>query len=228
MSHLCQQESFEAVQNIGLTEFLDADPRPTFIVALEDARHRQTQSLQLAFVNDSLQKHEELVRLLVSFRDGKELEQGGTGKWESFRRWIAGIDKDKDKNVCGLPSSRIYKEILWTKFTVHGEWVIITSNGGESSPTAGEKRLGMEFEPHTPELRPFQNNGSGQSVEPMDTLMKPKPSLAQGWWASFGSIRQPSAHWSTILSTDWASTRLGPMDTWSARLRQMCKLVMAG
>lgn len=55
------------------------------------------------------------------------------------------------------------------------------------------------------------------------------PSLDQGFfdWTRLPISSALPAHIQFVRSVDWASTALGPIETWSSELRSMCNLIMA-
>ncbi|KZF21968.1 hypothetical protein L228DRAFT_238996 [Xylona heveae TC161] len=62
-----------------------------------------------------------------------------------------------------------------------------------------------------------------------EALVSPRSALDRGFfdWTRLANSPDLPSHIQFARSVDWASTSLGPMETWPADLRQMCNLIMA-
>ena len=104
------------LSSIGVLEFLEHDPRPTFILDLQNPTDPETNCLRILQLNPSLQYRSDL----SSVASGR-LDLSSKGEAVEFKQWIQG---------CAVPTF-CYIGYLWTTFTLRKRWRIISANSLE-------------------------------------------------------------------------------------------------
>ncbi|QDS74420.1 hypothetical protein FKW77_005958 [Venturia effusa] len=116
----------DGLEALSIKEFLDADPRPTFIIDLgKDDEHFLGNGRPIAavFCNTALQSHEVLFDLVV----GVALLAPQDSSRAKFESWATGQTRfDDSRDV--YPSSFLYGGMLWTGSTVRRRWRLISGN----------------------------------------------------------------------------------------------------
>ncbi|KAL8243956.1 hypothetical protein R6Q59_010214 [Mikania micrantha] len=122
-------EPFSQLNQIGIKEIFDCDPRPTFILDLDIGNLgtdlSQANKLSIIFCNGALQSHHVLYELITGTSDSDNNDHSGDTHPAGFRTWAASISKlDDSYEVC--PSTFIYNDMLWTASTVRKKWRVIS------------------------------------------------------------------------------------------------------
>ncbi|KAL9089246.1 MAG: hypothetical protein Q9165_005814 [Trypethelium subeluteriae] len=303
-----QEDATHLLSHIGISELLEQDERPTFIVDLKDSRNLGSGPLQILFANSSLRTSGMLE--LVSGKD--EPDSGSSngsigGSWAQFRTWLLSAANRGESLNISLPSIK-FAGISWSCSTLRKRLRIVSgrytptipnndiqtqTSRGEASATSLEQSnapavtttskhqtgndepsdyFGDVAHPATGDSAPTlrETNEVAPSIEvagapPLDVLngaksksdsdisdtLESSPSIVNECVlraAAAGSVddfhsperrggffdwtRLPDSadlpqHVQFARSVDWASTSLGPMETWSPDLRQMSNLIMA-
>lgn len=119
------------LNDLGLQEIFDADPRPTFIIDLDPDVPLDVHSIHPIFCNAALRLHERLFEA-VARKDHAliathDFAVPDDSKYTDFRDWATGSTKfDDSKDV--FPLSFLYEDLLWTGSTVRRRWRIISGN----------------------------------------------------------------------------------------------------
>jgi len=216
----------EALNRIGVTEYLAVDRRLAFIVDLKSSSIN-LRSFPLAFVNEALHKRPEVLEALIGLGDVESSTRSFSLKQAPFKRWA--IAPDQDDTTYEQPSVYCHSGIYWTKSTLRKRWRIITADG----------RQQVAISPNNPDVRePSEIAGSqlcndnviGGMTQNSDknTEVDTQHSHDDNRYCDWVCLdRGISSHWKLLLAVDWASTPLGSMRMWSFQLRQMCNLIMA-
>jgi hypothetical protein len=128
--------SLDELNNIGIKEVLEQDPRPTFILDL-DPDDLSTVSvegdLKLLFCNESLRSHHLLLDSIVGGSDDTNRLSTDQKASTGFRAWAISITKfDDTKDV--FPLTYTYRGMLWTGLTVQKRWRLISGNQCFTTP----------------------------------------------------------------------------------------------
>ena len=233
------------LSSVGITELLDLDDRPTFVLDLQ-----KPAGAGPVYYNQSLQDLK-LVGLDVgkcvveSFTDGTS-DPNNT----SFLDWSTSTAGKEPATYCG---------IKWSANTLRGRWrVIFGIVGNAFEPNARIASPDLSTIPRQLSLPIVEKNTSMAdtlSCDPVDkelSAFMPHredriptiPAVEQKSlpiyherhteYESLGAfdITAPnplvplSPHIKFFLGFDWGSTELGPINTWSTELRRMCNLLM--
>lgn len=136
-------EGFNALK---ITDVLDADSRPTFVIDLDPdyPQSQITTAILPVFCNAALRLHERLLEAVLdnshdhkrdtydrdSQLETEETEQGDVEPrptHEHFKTWVTSITThDDSKDV--YPLSFVYQGLLWTGSTVRKRWRLISGN----------------------------------------------------------------------------------------------------
>jgi len=212
-----------SLQQIGFTDLLDQDLRPTFIIDLDDDTHdTPTAPLQPVFCNALLHVSRSLKSTILGFApsiDDSTVNSDGPHSYSEFACWARCTLEEQARD--GSLLSINYYGILWKSSTVGERWRIIS---------------GTEFNSIAPYLSHFPGyqiadmpasfTTGGLSV---DGLVKLRKSFFD---TKYDFTRSPTTHnlpphLQLFLSIDWSSTPLGPINSWSSELRHLCNIVTA-
>ncbi|PKS05150.1 hypothetical protein jhhlp_008517 [Lomentospora prolificans] len=121
--------SLEEFGSLIITEVLDQDSRPTFVIDLDPDEGLTVGAGRILpiFCNTALRLHEKLLDVVLG-REPEELPSDPEKPtYESFSSWATGVTKfDSSRDV--FPQSFIYREMLWTGSTVRQRWRLISGN----------------------------------------------------------------------------------------------------
>lgn len=213
----------QALAALGLTSFLEADPRPTFVL---DVNANLNDALEPVFINESLQSDAQLLKSLP-FKV-KPRSPGPPSKVLSstFKLWIKDLVQLEDARV-----SCSYSGVNWTGFIVSRKWIVISGECANLSslaslPVRSESPVATSDGP--PRLRRTLTNSEENLL-----LSSPVPLEAAFVtpgtpdWTVKNPVGELPQHIILARSVDWSATPLGDMATWSREFRQIACLLMA-
>lgn len=184
-----------------LVEFLQGDPRPTFVAELP---HDAISSTNIGFANTALHADSrlyEVVLEVVASREGH------------FWAWIFG-----QSSQGGHEDSRqatLYMDCYWTRSVFRGKYIIVSSNEQRRLDTPRRPGLQSNDRSHTLLQLPTESNsGMPQDTEEDFTVPGLTPETEEPFVL-------------TINSFDWSSTPLGPMSNWPVQLQQTFNQILA-
>ncbi len=109
---------------LSITEILDQDPRPTFIIDLDpdDSITIGAKRVSPIFCNSALRLHERLFDVVIG-NDTEPL----ISAYEEFSTWATGVTRfDDSKDV--FPNTCLFFDLIWTGFTIRKRWRLISGN----------------------------------------------------------------------------------------------------
>ncbi|KAH6685941.1 aerobic respiration control sensor protein arcB [Plectosphaerella plurivora] len=131
-----RRDSLAELDSINLTEVLDADARPTFIVDLDPDEGITIGAKRIVpiFCNAALRLHEKLYDAVLGRADPSGLTSDPdtegdavTVAYEDFSVWATGVTKfDSSRDV--FPLSFEFRGMLWTGSTVRQRWRLVSGN----------------------------------------------------------------------------------------------------
>ncbi|KAF2086949.1 hypothetical protein K490DRAFT_43180 [Saccharata proteae CBS 121410] len=187
----------DSLNDVGLADFLQHDPRPTFVLDLDILDEHQN-LLQPVYCNPALLGPDaDNLLEVISGRDNMNTE----GAWmlrpySKYRRWIFGNEMDN------APGGYSYSNMLWTKVIVKDRWSVV-SGLQESAPACVAPR---------PDIQHRRESMAG-------------PELTLDWTCQ-NPPSEMTDHIKFTRSVDWGATSLGPMSGWSPQLRLMSNVIM--
>ncbi|OCK84334.1 hypothetical protein K432DRAFT_422644 [Lepidopterella palustris CBS 459.81] len=267
--------SLRSFNEVSITEFLDLDERPTFVIDLELPADRElsadhlaastTKSLDVIYQNPAMRSIDGLLDIVLGYKSASDHGQPMPTTYTEFRAWAL-TPLERGVSVKQRLSSLPYNGINWNASTLRNRWNIINGifkktstllsnvnsncqlvSMGTSSFTAGDfPLLQLAEEPSKQQDRPLSlcdrtellhQQQSAKLEDPVHDIPVPdsnssQTGLAQSHkydWTVLAS--DPPLHTSPyihfIRKFDWASTPVGPIETWSSHLRLMCLFTMA-
>ncbi|KAL2018565.1 hypothetical protein VTK56DRAFT_607 [Thermocarpiscus australiensis] len=243
----------QLLQGIGVVELLEQDDRPTFIIDLNDKANFSSDPLRILFANAALRAKPAVLELLQPDTAESVLnpELSGFKTWAvSLVRDKAGANEGSSSiTYAGLLWTFL---TLRRRFRViHGNnstaLVSPTPQGAQPPPTL-DLRLSVPLtgtESGTPgsgyfgasgqapvctnpEVRSGKGSNAATPVRVFDDLvLTPSPLYTTFDWTRI-PLDDPSlgAHHRFARSVDWASTPLGPLESWPPELRIMSNMIM--
>jgi len=222
------------LQQVGLVDLLESDPRPNFVVALGASTSTSTSNLasasatetdepylpSIVYANPSLTAFPQLLDLLASSREENH---------EFFWKWIVAPSPPRDEASSsdgrdGLGDSSFwYLNLLWTKSVVRGSWVVVGANDEPPSSERPHKMLQQTAIPTrqvdaspSAALLPEQPGGL-----PLAPLAESKPDRELSAVLTAYLDQDQLTFLNVIHNQDWAASPLGPLAEWPSRLRQI-------
>lgn len=243
----------ELDSTLCITEVLENDARPTFIIDLDPDESIAFGVAPIApiFANSALRLHEPLYDAI---RGGMVCQDALQAQaYVDFNVWATGVSKfDNSRDV--FPLSHLFHNMLWTGSTVRQRWRLISGNlfsttvpARDLSDVSKSPEAGLDLpRPRSPSLdmtdksstlvsntreRTFAKPSSTSSDKTGSTQSKKlflaAPEKAVADW----TVPKPrgilSAHLQFARSVNWETTPLGPMHKWSPEFRQTVNLVMS-
>ncbi|KAH6984305.1 hypothetical protein BKA56DRAFT_580868 [Ilyonectria sp. MPI-CAGE-AT-0026] len=118
------------LSTINITDVLDADSRPTFIVDLDPDEElpQGLKAIRPVFCNVALRLHERLLDAVCGNEGPDPIDdEADSVPYQAFQSWATGITtQDDSKDI--FPLSCLYKDLLWTGSTVSKRWRLISGN----------------------------------------------------------------------------------------------------
>lgn len=220
--------------SIGIKDFLDFDPRPSFVVTPDidvgDA-------FKPIYTNDALRQNYQVVRSVFQHLSPNSPPSSPKVSSAEFRFWV----KDSAQNVtpdASNPQSFSFCGMLWTTFTIRNRWTVISgsSSHAEARSISGSLSLRSEspgnaqFRPQTDHMKDRQLAQSRSEQNLKARRDSPSPAFDTPGTPDW-TLAQPtgvlSPHVIFARSIDWASTPLGDMASWSTEFRQITNLLFA-
>lgn len=224
------------LQFFDIVDLLEADLRPAFILDLEKNHNTSTDNLPIVYSNASLRDNAALVAEIVHRPTQSEQRR-------RFRTW-ATHTKVKSASPEDNSPTCAFMDIIWSKITLRDRWGIISAN----ITTIQQSSDVFQHIPREPltELLSEKKDASKQTQtttkadsiatekELADILREnlslssklPTPLSEPSGRRGSSTLHEKSAYAHFIQNFDWSSTKLGPMDTWPRKLREVFNLVM--
>lgn len=206
-------------------KILRHDARPSLIVDLVETQSSPTDILSVTYHNAAFARDVSLNR---AFLDRDESSTGHT-KFLAFSHWI------KQANHIGSEPSEsttyVFHNVIWSAVLLD-RFVIISGLPQKHVPGPLPHHVDVQDNlsrvvDHE-KLRRLPQSGSLSRVTTIDRSNGHAGTDLHSIQRQVGLMAQTPrpAHIEFFYSIDWASTVLGPIDTWSDELHQMCAFVM--
>lgn len=223
--------AMEQFENVGVRELLEQDTRPTFIIDLEslDPTFKGT-PLTPIFSNKALLSSEALQNVIIGRVAAEVL--GRFVSYREYQNWAIGLSDYG-------PDTFLYGGLMWTRSTLRNRWRLVSGNPCYENPgLSPEEQLAKSLHNTSVGKRREPSKGRRSSKASLGLPLTRSPSpdplsylapspIGCSDWTAAEIDGQLSAHVQFTRNIDWASTPLGPMDSWSAEFRQIANLLMA-
>lgn len=215
--------ALQQLDAIGLVELLEHNGRPTFILDLE-ARVDDTK-LEPVFCNTSLRSSPGLQEVVFGTTQ-LQLECGlrESRTYSDFKGWAlnsAGHTVSADGNSLGF----VYDGVVWTSFVLRERWRLISGNHVQRVGSALTVPVGSSSHTDGPSTAEQRESYPSQAIHlPTDTVQPRSSATKLPAWVK---LLPSSPHTNFFLDIDWSATELGPLQSWSYRLRQMTIFLMS-
>jgi hypothetical protein len=229
----------DAIPHAALTEYLNADTRPTFVLDVAEAGKQQ--DLVPVYINNTLLANTNLLENVRGRYSNSTSIISWSFVYRSFRNWA--VDGGETDWTNG---GYLFKAHMWTRFVVGERWIVLSAME-PSEPRATLSPAFVDIAPAniTAAFRPKPANhfsGSaaasiidssletGVSAENLLNGLLSKSRLPKTGQNSDWTICKPenlTGHPKTLRDVDWASTPLGSVHSWPDTLRMWANLVVA-
>lgn len=203
---------FQALSSSGLIELLESDPRPSFVLDLEDGWDSNRQGLQPTFANGALRRHPSVSKFLYD-EPGTYVESQDAGERSRLVKWAS------EATVPTLLDGDLH----WSFSTIQKRWRVFNGNdvrsdgAGTISSANGVADTAISRGPTV--------NGSMEAQRPK--VLEKTLGHCSGAEPAWVKILPDDAHIQFFKSTDWSATPFGPLEAWSSLLRQTTQFLMA-
>jgi PAS domain-containing protein len=207
--------SFGDIQSLGILQFFETDPRPTFLF---DITINSLESIPIEYSNPILQNNSLLSRQLKTGVDCG-------GNWPSFKAWVTDTIEDDDPLHDPQPTFTFVGNV-WSRNTLLNRWRVISANAAESRPHKRQRKRQISSSPSSRQIPTFGKQGPGTYPSvPRDVVARPIIEEGQSWSLP-PKGEDPTKYIEFFRSVDWSVTALGPMENWPRRLHEMADLVL--
>lgn len=117
---------------ISMTQFLDVDNRPSFVLDLETERLSEDAALRPVFMNSDLRSFLGVQQAICGENSSQNFKWPYDQSYDKFKTWARG---NKDFNGEGYPSMP-YTGLMWDLFSINHRWNIVTARIGVRSHSA--------------------------------------------------------------------------------------------
>ncbi|KAF2146046.1 uncharacterized protein K452DRAFT_294657 [Aplosporella prunicola CBS 121167] len=239
--------------DVPLTEYLDLDQKPTFVVdlcaAVPDAStppattKAAEQPLPIVYQNQFLRESSKLLAIVAGVENTDPHDHPAWVTYSLFRSWI--LDHGtRERGLRKISPSISYGGYKWGISTLRQRWKIVhgvPTRHGVDAPgsysslhwangkTCVEENNGQDGMPN---LDRRQSNPPPVSPVPAvpgtstSYIQCPIANVPRYDWTLTPPPPNISSHIQLARNVDWASTPLGPMENWSPLLRFLCNFVM--
>lgn len=207
---------------LSIDEFLELDPRPTFVLDLDAG---EDDIFTAILLNRSLRSDLQLLKDIESL----SLSTNWAPEKPHFKTWITQL-MSRDNT----PATFSYNGIKWTGCIVR-HWLIVGGHRDESSSTKrhsvhGSRTRGPMRTRSQDGQQPKRALTSPDENILLDSQYKPPVITFDSSGTTDWTVEEPQGELSEYIKfardRDWASTALGALSTWSPELRQLACLVM--
>jgi hypothetical protein len=228
----------DAIPHAALTEYLDADTRPTFVLdATVAGKHHD---LDPVYINNTLLANTNLLENVRGRYSNFMSIISWSFTYRSFRNWA--VDGGETDWTNG---GYLFKAHIWTRFVVSDRWIVLSATE-PSEPKAIQSPTTVDIAPAhiTADLWPkptdhFSGYASGNIIDssletgvPTERLLNSllsKTSLPQSGQNFDWTGPHPeklTGYAKTLRDVDWANTPLGLVDSWPDDLRTWANFVI--
>ena len=206
------------LSDIALIELLECDPRPTFILDLNQAQHPDDELLHTVFSNASLQRLPRIIHPAHLRRD-VPVDYDESEQYSDFKEWATSSPMS-GHTADGYPMAFSYQDLCWTYSTLRKRWRVI------SGCAIALKDTSADSFPSRPAESQKDNPGIGTASRDFH-MQKEKGKAQSSIHSTWVDDLPTSEHVQLFKDTNWSATALGPLETWSDSLRQMTRLLMS-
>jgi PAS domain S-box-containing protein len=202
---------------VGSVDWLNHDPRLSFVLDLERGDLAAQCISPLAFCNPALQQSLRLHRLVLGIF-GDNSAQLRPPEEAAFVAWI--IEQTKSKRT---QASKVFFDTLWTAALFPNNFCVISGLDLAQCDLGSGKHI-ENAALCTPQDLAQPTLALGQVGEPVQALEPLKKPTREIWPPpGFGN----SAYMCWLREFDWTTTPLGPTETWPRLLKQACEVMLA-
>ena len=201
---------------IGTGEFLELDPRPTFIVTSEI---NFDDGIEPIYTNEALRSNHQLMKVLVRRSRSNSPPTSPKASTLEFRAWLKHTTS-KEGSEAQHSTAFSFCGHLWSAFTVQQRWIVISGTGNVPE-ISGSLPLRSES-PNTPSrqqsetsrvIRQPRNQNPPSFKDHFDNVPPNFVTPGTPDWTLAQPEGDLSPHVIFARSVDWASTSLGDMNT---------------
>ncbi|PNS15342.1 Hybrid signal transduction histidine kinase K [Sphaceloma murrayae] len=192
----------------NLKSILDADPRPSFLLDHDDPPEHPAH-LQAVYANKSLRSRKDVFSLLTA-------NHTDSVRLRAWANTVKPVDPLRQELHFGPGDS------LWIAYLVENRWKVVQNFYATPST--------IPFDVITPPDDAVSRRQPSDRASPSEFPMRPQANVALSAFAlpeqAITSVDGLDAHLDIILNHDWASTSLGPIDSWPTDLLQLVHLIL--
>lgn len=226
-------ESRDDPDALRLQFFLDHDPRPAFVIDLERTSNDDKDPFEILFSNDALKSDDALFKSITPATSDDP--ERSARRYGHFRRWIL-----KSGSRTGSQTSITeYAGVFWTTYVISDRYQVVAGNEcrhhASTATSTSQRSSHSRTSSNNKDLPTLKLVSRRRSYDPKppptfeDTKIAfpdQQPATVSTDWTAPEPSGTLTPHETFARNTDWASTPLGPMSSWSAEFRSLVNLVM--
>lgn len=211
-----------AFDDLLLKDFLQDDPRPTFVLDLAAVNGRDVKTSGIVFANPPL-KSSQCYHALVNHSENKDY--GFAQNTADFWSWATGQDTTGHYTFCGE----------WTSITTRSRWRTIsnrncTTNDHQSPDIAQKKRKTTNSVLAANDQQLVADTSVARTAHELTKVdVEKQPSEAYGteWkWIVLDLLAGTNPFFDFLRNLDWAQTGFGPISTWTPQFQILINMLL--
>lgn len=222
---------------IGTREYLNLDPRPSFVV---DLSADLDFGARVMFCNKSFQSDPRLVSTFASIIKSKPNKDSPYVASGTFVSWIKDLVRRDGRELPDL-TSWSYLGVSWTGFVVFRRWGVISGSyhvldrtaaaaNGDATKSSSRKRQASnrpDFSSPQGSLRTLSDSSGTPNSLVSDLSLPQFATTGCPDWTLANPAGNLPPHIVFARSFDWGSTPVKSMSSWTPEFRQIANLIMA-
>lgn len=122
------EASPDSLKEIGITELLGQDSRPTFILDLQADESGSNRGMNVVFCNKSLRFFDDLRNVVFGLTDYSSMTSPHDSQAAAeFKEWAMSISSSTASTEGYLPG-HTYREMFWTCSTLRNRWRVVSAS----------------------------------------------------------------------------------------------------
>lgn len=213
-----------ALRDVGVCDWLEDNPRLVFIIDLDNGHDSATTPI---FCNAALRAKHGLLELLFNPERLEARRHPAAQEVAEFHCWTGSRDSTVARNFT-------LQGTLWTSYVVKSRWKCVSGDKVAIRQLPSDRPIAT-LAKHSASLIATPANTDEASSPNQNPWTKSThstilPYLVHNSLPTFDCTRFPPQiyddHFEFVRTFDWASTPLGPIESWPLSLRLICNLVL--
>lgn len=209
-----------ALRDVGICDWVEDNPRLVFIIDLDNGHDSATTPI---FCNAALRAKHGLLELLFNPERLGARQHPAAEEVADFHRWTGSRDSTVARNFT-------LQGTLWTSYVVKGRWRCVSGDNIAIHQLPSDRPIATLAKHSASLIATPASTSPNRNPWTKSTHSTILPYLAHNSLPTFDCTRFPQQvyddHFEFVRTFDWASTPLGPIESWPLSLRLICNLLL--